>query len=412
MEDAWNAAQARLAALNTVVAGLPAVSTSIQRVGQLDAEQLDQDLVLLLKEPFAKALNVINSSWSFKIEPELVLIIQVILYKYSVWDLGATHGARLQGLRFARPRNVAGKTLTPSRLPRRTVYAHAVLTVVLPYLHTRLRTFALSRAWPDAPVTHYRRRLWDAMSFGETLHAYFALAGFCLFLHNGRHRTLVDRILGLRLVPAQQITSRSVSYEFMNRQMVWHAFTEFLLFLLPLVNMRTLRRRLNNALARVNISSMLPAPISRQLGLTSALFPGSGRKLLTGKYADLPEDQCAICAENASFDVTDMLDVHARSNTHPIQTAYIASCGHTYCYFCLAQALLRAADEGERGWECLRCGEMVRDASRVTALTLAERDRHANGSSGSLDSLDVDGISLDSYDSLQPMSSSIASVDE
>lgn len=29
----------------------------------------------------------------------------------------------------------------------------------------------------------------------------------------------------MRLVSTQRITSRDVSYEFMNRQMVWHAFT-------------------------------------------------------------------------------------------------------------------------------------------------------------------------------------------
>lgn len=40
-----------------------------------------------------------------------------------------------------------------------------------------------------------------------------------------RYRTLTDRLLRLRLVPLQRSSSRSVSYEFMNRQMVWHAFT-------------------------------------------------------------------------------------------------------------------------------------------------------------------------------------------
>lgn len=40
-----------------------------------------------------------------------------------------------------------------------------------------------------------------------------------------RYRTIADRLLGLRLVPARLLTTRSVSYEFMNRQMVWHAFT-------------------------------------------------------------------------------------------------------------------------------------------------------------------------------------------
>ena len=44
-----------------------------------------------------------------------------------------------------------------------------------------------------------------------------------------RYRTIVDRLLGMRLVPARRLVKRDVSYEFMNRQMVWHAFTVRLL---------------------------------------------------------------------------------------------------------------------------------------------------------------------------------------
>ena len=40
-----------------------------------------------------------------------------------------------------------------------------------------------------------------------------------------RHRTIADRILGMRLEPSRRLVKRDVSYEFMNRQMVWHAFT-------------------------------------------------------------------------------------------------------------------------------------------------------------------------------------------
>ena len=39
------------------------------------------------------------------------------------------------------------------------------------------------------------------------------------------YRTVADRLLNLRLVPARRLVQRDVSYEFMNRQMVWHAFT-------------------------------------------------------------------------------------------------------------------------------------------------------------------------------------------
>jgi hypothetical protein len=46
-----------------------------------------------------------------------------------------------------------------------------------------------------------------------------------LLYFDNRCRTIADRILGLRLVPSRALLNRNVSYEFMNRQMVWHAFT-------------------------------------------------------------------------------------------------------------------------------------------------------------------------------------------
>ena len=52
-----------------------------------------------------------------------------------------------------------------------------------------------------------------------------ALFNFAIFLWNGKYRTIVDRILGMRLVYANRSLNRSVSFEFLNRQLVWNAFT-------------------------------------------------------------------------------------------------------------------------------------------------------------------------------------------
>jgi peroxin-2 len=49
-------------------------------------------------------------------------------------------------------------------------------------------------------------------------------------------RTLVERVIGARLVYRQPSMSRLVSFEYLNRQLVWQELSEFLLFLLPLVN--------------------------------------------------------------------------------------------------------------------------------------------------------------------------------
>jgi peroxin-2 len=109
--------------------------------------------------------------------PELALIIKIVLYKFSVWDWGASYGARLQGLTYRLPR----------RLPRTGVLAlHALLTILVPYAHNRLRGHALSYAWPDAPSTDRRRKLWDLLGRLEFVHTFSALVNFLAFLRYGR----------------------------------------------------------------------------------------------------------------------------------------------------------------------------------------------------------------------------------
>ena len=227
----------------------------------------------------------------------------------------------------------------------------------------------------------------------------------------GRYRTTVDRLLGMKLVPSRRLVRRSVSYDFMNRQMVWHAFTvcphphihtsmdsrarspdhreqEFLIFLLPLLPHRKLRRAAGTAVNAVmhpldTLYTIIPSSASLALGLATAYDDDGQQKgvqlLKRGKFAHLPEDECAICYENAATTLNIVGDIQPQSTsdinptsaarkgeppTHPLTTPYRTSCGHIYCYTCVAEKFLRAADEGGGPWECLRCGMPVLDAER------------------------------------------------
>lgn len=42
-----------------------------------------------------------QSAFKGQFEPELGLLIQLVLYRLSVWQTGASYGAKLQGLRYA-----------------------------------------------------------------------------------------------------------------------------------------------------------------------------------------------------------------------------------------------------------------------------------------------------------------------
>ncbi|PSS37361.1 hypothetical protein PHLCEN_2v838 [Hermanssonia centrifuga] len=88
------------------------------RVGKLDAELLDQELGQVLQEPLTKAFNLVNPSFKTRFEPELGLLIQLTLYKFSVWDTGASYGAKLQGLKYTAPHSGYAAGLLHSLLAR------------------------------------------------------------------------------------------------------------------------------------------------------------------------------------------------------------------------------------------------------------------------------------------------------
>lgn len=187
----------------------------------------------------------------------------------------------------------------------------------------------------------------------STAHSIATLVSFLVFLTNGRYRTLTDRILRMRLVPPSRQVSREVSFEYLNRQLVWHAFTEFLLFLLPLVGIGRWRRWLSRAWQRT------VAAVRDTSG-----DDGADREK-QGEYAFLPERTCPICYQERNPVATSEADVLAASGSggvigsaqtdvaNPYETV---PCGCLYCFVCIAQKL--ELDDGD-GWTCLRCGESV-----------------------------------------------------
>ena len=190
-------------------------------------------------------------------------------------------------------------------------------------------------------------------NFISTSHSIAAFVSFLVFLVNGRYRTLVDRLLRIRLTPPSAQASREVSFEYLNRQLVWHAFTEFLLFLLPLVGIGRWKRWISRAWRKT----------------VNALKSSGDEEEATekqGELAFLPERTCAICYRDQNPAATTESDVIAASAsggisgsaqtdiTNPYETI---PCGCIYCFVCIVQKV--EAEEGQ-GWVCLRCGEIVK----------------------------------------------------
>ena len=212
-------------------------------------------------------------------------------------------------------------------------------------------------------------------SVASTTHSMAAFASFLVFLYNGRYRTLLDRLLRLRLAPPSSQVSREVSFEYLNRQLVCHAFTEFLLFLLPLVGISRWRRWVARAWRRTK-SFMKSGGEEDEDGMK-----------MGGELAFLPERTCAICYQDQNPISTSENEIMAATGasggvigsaqtdvTNPYETI---PCGCIYCFVCLASRL--EAEEGE-GWICLRCGELVKECKPWSGDVLEDVGRAGSGS--------------------------------
>lgn len=321
------------------------------RVGQVDAELLDDELLDLLKGQVADALKYfagghLQDDWS----AEISLALRAVLFKLTIWDHNATYGAALQNLRYTDARRDGAVLVPPSKL-QKSVYG--LFTVVGSYAWNRWEDWLVDQDdGYDQPSPRVRRlsRLTSALT---TAHSAAACVSFLVFLLNGRYRTLLDRVLRMRLAPPTSQVSREVSFEYLNRQLVWHAFTEFLLFVLPLVGINRWRRWLSRTWRK-----------TREIMHVGADPNDASAR---GEYAFLPERTCAICYQDQNDATTTENEVMAAAAssgivgsaqtdvTNPYETI---PCGCVYCFVCLATRLER--EEGE-GWTCLRCGEHVRE---------------------------------------------------
>ena len=319
------------------------------RVGQVDAELLDDELLSLLKDQVGDALRFfagghLKDDWS----AEIGLALRAVLFKLTVWDHDATYGAALQNLKFTDARRTGPAPTPPTKL-QKSLYG--LVSVFGNYAWTKWEDWLVDRDDGYGDSSPRIQRLSRLTSSLSTVHSVAATASFLVFLFNGRYRTLLDRVLRMRLAPPTSHISREVSFEYLNRQLVWHAFTEFLLFVLPLIGINRWRRWLSRTWRKTKeIIHVAPEDGDRTLG----------------EYGFLPERTCAICYQdqNAATTENEVMAAATASGvigsaqtdiTNPYETI---PCGCIYCFVCLATRLER--EEGE-GWTCLRCGEHVKE---------------------------------------------------
>ena len=334
------------------------------RVGQVDAELLDEDLLNQFKGQVGEALKYFGTQLQIDYSAEILLALRAVLFKLTIWDHNASYGASLQGLRYSDARD---KSLArpPPRKWQKIVYG--LITVLGRYGWGKWEDYLLDADAGYEEPSPVVKKLSSLTSGLSSLHSVTAMASFLNFLYNGQYRTLLDRALRLRLVPSSSHTTHQLSFEYLNRQLVWHAFTEFLLFLLPLVGISRWRRLLTRAWRRT--TRYLRRTFSPSSSSTDDDDDDDAVK--RGELGFLPERTCAICyagqnpttgggsysAEAGALAASGggVVGSAATDITNPYETV---PCGCVYCFVCVAQ---RIEGEAGEGWTCLRCGEVVRE---------------------------------------------------
>ncbi|KAI9291651.1 hypothetical protein K502DRAFT_278597, partial [Neoconidiobolus thromboides FSU 785] len=209
------------------IVDLKNVDLKVSRVAQLDADLLDNELKEILSTKLFTAVSLFKSDIKTMYEPELVLGLQSVLFYFSFrGKFKASYGAMLQNLRFQNdfsPKNFTTTSISDPTLLQVSLYG--VLTIGGQYLWSKWLNSGVGGGWGDevnSQTTKYK--IYKAISSLEKWVKLINLIHFLHFIYNGRYRGIIERILGLRLVPARKAGIRQLNFEFLNRQMVWDGF--------------------------------------------------------------------------------------------------------------------------------------------------------------------------------------------
>ncbi|CAK7356721.1 unnamed protein product [Dovyalis caffra] len=287
------------------------IPISISRVNQFDAARLDIEMSAMLKEQLVKVFSLMKPGMLFQYEPELDAFLEFLIWRFSIWVDKPTPGIALMNLRYRDERAMEsiGKVRTGLEGPGLTIAQkvwYCIATVGGQYTWARLQSFSAFRRWGDSEQRPLARRAWILIQRIEGLYKAASFGNLLIFLYTGRFRNLIERFLQARLVYGSPNMNRAVSFEYMNRQLVWNEFSEMLLLLLPLLNSSSIKKFLS---------------------------PFSKDKSSSSKVDD---DTCPIC------------------QAIPTIPFLALPCQHRYCYYCLRTRCAAAPS-----FRCPKCSELV-----------------------------------------------------
>uniref|UniRef100_A0A4W3GL17 Peroxisome biogenesis factor 2 n=1 Tax=Callorhinchus milii TaxID=7868 RepID=A0A4W3GL17_CALMI len=277
----------------------------VLRISQLDAFELDRALEQLMWSQFSRCFQCFKPGLLTRFEPELKASLQLLLWRFTVFSRNATVGQELLNIRYKNDLS-RGQKYRPMSKHQKLWYA--LCTVGGKWLEERLHDLFSNRS-PESAIHKMKYFITFIVGFLKVA----GLLNFLIFLQKGRFATFPERLLGIRAVFSRPQGARQVGFEYMNRELLWHGFAEFLIFLVPLINTRKLKTTIS--------SWFLPIDDHRENDGTLAIHC----------------KECALCGEWPTM-------------PHSI------GCRHVFCYYCIKSNYLSDAY-----FSCPKCSSEVRN---------------------------------------------------
>ncbi|KAF2323434.1 hypothetical protein GH714_035434 [Hevea brasiliensis] len=248
-EDAWILAHQKLLPQwqsLTLSSHQSTIPISISRVNQFDAARLDIEMSAMLKEQLVKVFSLMKPGMLFQYEPELDAFLEFLIWRFSIWVDKPTPGNALMNLRYRDDRAVEPreKEQVWNNLDLLWLRKFGIALPLLVVNISGLQSFSAFPRWGDSEQRPLARRAWILIQRIEGLYKAASFGNLLFFLYTGRFRNLIERVLRARLIYGGPNMNRAVSFEYMNRQLVWNEFSEMLLLLLPLLNSSSVKNLL------------------------------------------------------------------------------------------------------------------------------------------------------------------------
>jgi len=279
-------------------------SSFVPRITQLDAAELDYSLQDLIKSQFLKAAKYLKWKWLVTYDAEINAALRLLVWKFTIDSSRASVGQHLLQTQYGQD----GGALTRSRSS-----LLALLSVLSGWLKDR---WDLISARIVRKANIHGEEVGVFLKWLELTIKVASVANFMVFLLRGQYPSLVERLANVHHVPAARLQIRQVGYEYMARELIWHSFSEFLMFIIPLINFRRVTSTLSSFLSS---SSSTPE-------VTSSLSP-------------VHLDRCALCRK-------------------PPILPYHIGCEHVFCYVCIA---MEAAKDNQ--YPCAECGYRLKESN-------------------------------------------------